>query len=173
MSKVFHLIPNLVTHNLVHALLQIFVTMFYIGETTIKLQIIIVEFNTEVHLREGDGNASDIQHVEVADATDELCQNNTTKRGVDVSVLIDDFNHRVVYHYTSNVVPLLRMVLLKDIEQFITDNILSDMKGECQFITITDIGHKPIGIDKGKGSILENADSLVGILDVPVVRILL
>ena len=173
MSQVLNFILNLVTHNLVNALLQKFVTMFYIGETTIKLQIIIVEFHTEVHLREGDGYASDIQHVEVTDASDELCQNNTTKRGVDVPVLIDDFNHRVVYHYTSNVVPLLRMVLLKDIEQFITNHILRDMEGECQFITITDIGHKPIGIDKGKSPLLENADSLVGILDVPVIRILL
>ena len=114
--------------NLVKTSLHEQISFLNKGKSLVESQVIIVVEDTEVFLREGNRDAAVVQQIEISDTTDELSQQQAAQWRVEISVFVGQVNSWIGLHLVTNVVPLLRMVLLKEVEQLVTLHVLRDME---------------------------------------------
>ena len=139
------------------------------GESLVESQVIIVVEDTEVFLREGNRDAAVVQQIEISDTTDELSQKQAAQWGVEITVFVGQVNSRIALHLVTNVVPLLRMVLLKEVKQFVTLHVLRDMEREGQISLELRLPSEAVFVDERICPSLKGIDGLLGVVDAPVI----
>ena len=123
--------------------------------------------DTEVLLREGNRDAAVVQQIEISDTTNELSQQQAAQWGVEITVFVGQVNSWIDLHLVTNVVPLLRMVLLKEVEQFVTLHVLRDMEREGQISLELRLPSEAVFVDEPICPSFKDINGLLGVMDTP------